>query len=128
MAEPPAIAAEPPLLEVEGLRTHFDTLAGTVRSQWLPAGAELSNSFSGDPVGVVDDLSSFFVELRPHEGLCGKVESMHLMPRLGQVRSHSAAHIAQTDKSDFHVLLPLPNPLAFLDERSHSFGLVLGSG
>jgi len=28
----PATPAEPPLLEIDGLRTHFDTLAGTVRS------------------------------------------------------------------------------------------------
>ena len=39
-------------------------IAGTVRSKKLPPGAHVSDMFTGEEVGVVDDLNSFAVELQ----------------------------------------------------------------
>jgi hypothetical protein len=46
-----------------------EQIAGTVRSEKLPSGAHVSDMFTGDEVGVVDDLHSFAVELLPHQGM-----------------------------------------------------------
>ncbi len=45
-----------------------EQIAGTVRSKKLPPGAKVINMFTGDEVGVVDDLNSFAMELPPHHG------------------------------------------------------------
>jgi trehalose synthase len=45
-----------------------EQIAGTVRSMELPPGARVTDMFSGEVVGVVDDLNSFAVELEPHQG------------------------------------------------------------
>jgi trehalose synthase len=46
-----------------------EEIAGTVRSEKLPSGAHVSDMFTGDGVGVVDDLNSFAIELLPHHGM-----------------------------------------------------------
>src|SRR5262245_25395536 len=49
-------------------------VAGTVRSKKLPPGAHVSDMFTGEQVGVVDDLNSFAMELLPHHGASLLVE------------------------------------------------------
>ena len=61
--------ADPQQLQLTVLNFANEPVAGTVRSKRLLPGAELSNSFTGEPFGVVDDLSSFHVELHPHQGM-----------------------------------------------------------
>jgi hypothetical protein len=51
-----------------------EQVAGTVRSKKLPSGAHVSDMFTGEEVGVVDDLNSFAVELHPHQGASLLVE------------------------------------------------------
>ncbi|HVH22742.1 MAG TPA: maltose alpha-D-glucosyltransferase, partial [Pseudonocardia sp.] len=59
---------DPAELQLTVLNFADETVAGTVRSEWLAPGASVVDCFSGEPVGVVDDLSSFFVELKPYAG------------------------------------------------------------
>jgi trehalose synthase len=59
---------DPAELQLTVLNFADETMAGTVRSEWLAPGASIVDCFSGEPVGVVDDLSSFFVELKPYAG------------------------------------------------------------
>jgi trehalose synthase len=51
-----------------------EQIAGTVRSKKLPPGARVSDMFTGEEVGVVDDLNSFAMELPPHHGASLLVE------------------------------------------------------
>ncbi|RDH78772.1 maltose alpha-D-glucosyltransferase [Mycolicibacterium moriokaense] len=51
-----------------------EPIAGTVRSKKLPPGATVMDMFSGEDVGVVDDLNSFAIELPPHHGASLLVE------------------------------------------------------
>ena len=51
-----------------------EQIAGSVRSMELPPGARVTDMFSGEVVGVVDDLNSFAVELEPHQGASLLVE------------------------------------------------------
>ena len=46
-----------------------EDIAGTVRSEHLPPGGSVSDMFTGKPLGTVDDLHSFAVELPPHHGM-----------------------------------------------------------
>lgn len=43
-------------------------LTGTVRSEHLPPGGAVSDMFNDQPLGTVDDLHSFSVDLEPHQG------------------------------------------------------------
>lgn len=43
-------------------------LTGTVRSEHLPPGGAVSDMFNDQPLGIVDDLHSFSVDLEPHQG------------------------------------------------------------
>ncbi|MDN5748141.1 MAG: maltose alpha-D-glucosyltransferase, partial [Pseudonocardia sp.] len=43
-------------------------LTGTVRSEHLPPGGEVSDMFNDQSIGTVDDLRSFSVDLEPHQG------------------------------------------------------------
>jgi trehalose synthase len=61
--------ADPAELQLTVLNFGAETIAGTVRSEWLRPGATLTDSFNGEPFGVVDDLQSFSVELTPHGGM-----------------------------------------------------------
>jgi hypothetical protein len=48
------------------------------------------------------------------DGFRNQVERADLMPRLGQIRSHSAAHVPQADECDArHVQLPFQLPGRF---------------
>jgi trehalose synthase len=51
-----------------------EQIAGTVRSKKLPPGSRVSDMFSGQEIGVVDDLNSFAMELPPHHGASLLVE------------------------------------------------------
>ncbi|HEY9266485.1 MAG TPA: maltose alpha-D-glucosyltransferase, partial [Mycobacterium sp.] len=48
---------------------------GTVRSEYLPPGARVSDMFTGTELATVDDLHSFGVELAPLHGMSLLVES-----------------------------------------------------
>jgi len=50
-------------------------IAGTVRSEHLPPGSQVSDMFTGRPTGSIDDLHSFTVEMPPHHGMSLLVES-----------------------------------------------------
>jgi trehalose synthase len=52
-----------------------EDIAGTVRSEHLPPGAQVSDMFTGTPIGSVDDLHSFAVEMTPHHGMSLLVEA-----------------------------------------------------
>lgn len=54
--------------EVTVLNFSGQDIAGTVRSEDLEPGSEVTDAFSGEDVGTVDDLHSFHVQLRPYEG------------------------------------------------------------
>lgn len=43
-------------------------LSGTVRSGHLTSGMDIRDAFTGDALGTVDDLHSFFINLRPYQG------------------------------------------------------------
>ena len=45
------------------------SVAGTVHSEWLSAGATVTDMFTGRSIAEVDDLNSFSVSLDGHEGL-----------------------------------------------------------
>jgi trehalose synthase len=55
-------------LEVTVLNFSGQDMAGTVRSEHLDLGAEVTDVFSGEPVGVVDDLHSFYIQLGAYQG------------------------------------------------------------
>lgn len=52
-----------------------EDVTGTVRSEKLPPGSEVSDMFSGKALATVDDLHSFSVELSAHHGLSLLVEA-----------------------------------------------------
>jgi trehalose synthase len=52
-----------------------EDIAGTVRSEQLPPGSQVSDMFTGNHVGTVDDLHSFAVEMPPHHGMSLLVEA-----------------------------------------------------
>ncbi|MFD1212641.1 maltose alpha-D-glucosyltransferase [Arthrobacter sp. GCM10027362] len=55
-------------LEVTVLNFSGQDIAGTVRSEQLEYGAEVTDAFSGETVGTVDDLHSFYIQLAAFEG------------------------------------------------------------
>ncbi len=55
-------------LHVSVLNFAAEPVSGTVRSEHLPPGARVTDMFNDQPVGVVDDLHGFAVELEPHQG------------------------------------------------------------
>ncbi|MGK2855536.1 MAG: maltose alpha-D-glucosyltransferase, partial [Microbacteriaceae bacterium] len=52
-----------------------EDIAGTVRSEYLPPQATVSDMFSGKIIAHVDDLHSFPVEMTAHHGMCLLVEA-----------------------------------------------------
>jgi trehalose synthase len=52
-----------------------EEVAGTVRSEKLPPGGEVSDMFTGKALAKVDDLHSFAVELPAHHGMSLLVEA-----------------------------------------------------
>jgi trehalose synthase len=45
-----------------------EPVTGTVRSEHLTPGAEVSDMFTGRALGTVDDLRSFSIDMEPHQG------------------------------------------------------------
>ena len=45
-----------------------EAITGTVRSKHLPPGATVTDMFTGETVGTVDDLHSFGLELDGYQG------------------------------------------------------------
>ena len=52
-----------------------EEVAGTVRSDEIPAGGVVSDMFTGKPLATVDDLHSFAVEMPPHHGMSLLIEA-----------------------------------------------------
>jgi trehalose synthase len=52
-----------------------EEIAGTVRSKYLPPGAQVSDMFSGKAFASIDDLHSFAVEMPPLHGMSLLVEA-----------------------------------------------------
>ena len=52
-----------------------EDIAGTVRSEHLPPGGEVSDMFTGKSIASVDDLHSFAVEMPPHHGMSLLIEA-----------------------------------------------------
>jgi trehalose synthase len=65
---------DPNLFQLTVLNFANEQVTGTVRSKKLPPGARVSDMFTGEEVGVVDDLNSFAIELPPHHGASLLVE------------------------------------------------------
>jgi maltose alpha-D-glucosyltransferase/alpha-amylase len=54
--------------EVTVLNFSDQEMAGTVRSEQLETGSLVTDLFSGEEVGSVDDLHSFYIHLEPYQG------------------------------------------------------------
>jgi trehalose synthase len=66
---------DPGQLQLTVLNFAAEPIAGTVRSQALPSRGQVCDMFTGEPVGTVDDLQSFSVELAAHQGMSLLVRS-----------------------------------------------------
>ncbi|GAA2865719.1 maltose alpha-D-glucosyltransferase [Pseudonocardia halophobica] len=60
---------DPGHLQLTVLNFANEPIWGTVRSEALPSGGQVCNMFNEEPLGTVDDLQSFGVELAPHQGM-----------------------------------------------------------
>ncbi len=60
---------DPGQLQLTVLNFAGEPIAGTVRSATLPPGGQVCDMFSGEPLGIVDDLRSFGVEIEAHHGM-----------------------------------------------------------
>jgi trehalose synthase len=60
---------DPGRYQITVLNFANEEIAGIVRSEKLPAAAQVSDMFSGDHLAVIDDLHSFAVHLPPHHGM-----------------------------------------------------------
>jgi trehalose synthase len=60
---------DPGRYQITVLNFANEEIAGIVRSEKLPAAAQVSDMFSGDHLAVIDDLQSFAVHLPPHHGM-----------------------------------------------------------
>ena len=69
--------ADPGRHQLTVLNFANEHVAGTVRSEQLPPGAQVSDMFSGKPFATVDDLRSFAVELPPHHGMSLLVDAAY---------------------------------------------------
>jgi trehalose synthase len=56
-------------LQATVLNFSAESVAGTVHSEWFPAGATVTDMFTGRSIAEVDDLNSFSVSLHGHDGL-----------------------------------------------------------
>lgn len=66
--------ADPDQLQLTVLNFANAEIAGTVRSEFLPPDAVVSDMFSGKEIAHVDDLHSFTVEMPAHHGMSLLVE------------------------------------------------------
>src|SRR4051794_28767194 len=55
-------------LQLTALNFSSEPISGAVRSEQLPAGARLTDMFTGEDLGTVDDLHAFTIELAPYAG------------------------------------------------------------
>jgi maltose alpha-D-glucosyltransferase/alpha-amylase len=55
-------------LQITVLNFSAETLTGSVRSEQLPAGAQLTDMLTGEELGTVDDLHSFSLTLEDYQG------------------------------------------------------------
>ncbi len=62
-------------LQLTVLNFANEHIAGSVRSEHLPPGAQVSDMFSGHELAVVDDLHSFAVDMPPLHGMSLLVET-----------------------------------------------------
>ncbi|MGW0159966.1 maltose alpha-D-glucosyltransferase [Mycobacterium sp. NPDC003323] len=67
--------ADPAQLQLTVLNFANADIAGTVRSEFLPPQAVVTDMFSGKEIAHVDDLHSFPVEMTAHHGMCLRVEA-----------------------------------------------------
>ena len=65
---------DPHRLQLTVLNFANEDIAGTVRSEFLPAQAVVTDMFSGRDIAHVDDLHSFPVEMHAHQGMSLLVE------------------------------------------------------
>ena len=65
---------DPHQLQLTVLNFANEEIAGTVRSEFLPPQAVVTDMFSGKTLAHVDDLHSFPVEMPPHHGMSLLVE------------------------------------------------------
>ncbi|MBI3217067.1 MAG: maltose alpha-D-glucosyltransferase [Mycobacterium sp.] len=65
---------EPDRLQLTVLNFANEHIAGTVRSEFLPPGAHVSDMFTGHPLATIDDLHSFAVDMPPLHGMSLLVE------------------------------------------------------
>ena len=56
------------LLQVTALNFSNERLGGSVRSEHLPGGARLTDMFTGEDLGTVDDLHTFSLSIEPYSG------------------------------------------------------------
>ena len=56
------------LLQITALNFCSDAITGSVRSEHLPAGAKLTDMFTGEDLGHVDDLQSFSLSIDGYSG------------------------------------------------------------
>lgn len=68
--------ADPHQLQLTVLNFANADIAGTVRSEFLPPDAVVSDMFSGKEIAHVDDLHSFAVEMPAHHGMSLLVERL----------------------------------------------------
>ena len=55
-------------LQITALNFSAERITGTVRSEHLPGGARLTDMFTGEELGTVDDLHSFSLTLEGYQG------------------------------------------------------------
>jgi maltose alpha-D-glucosyltransferase/alpha-amylase len=56
------------MLQATVLNFSAQDLAGTVKSVHLDCGAQVTDAFTGESVGSVDDLHSFYIQLKAYQG------------------------------------------------------------
>jgi hypothetical protein len=60
---------DPGQLQLTVLNFANESISGTVRSEHMQSGSEVLDMFNDRHVATVDDLSSFHVDLAPHQGM-----------------------------------------------------------
>ena len=99
------------------------------RATCLPAGSMVTTTSASLHASAADAARLQPLLDRAAQRLLAEVEGANLMPRLGEVRRHAAAHVAEADECDraMSLLSSLPIARPLLDEGGHAFLLVLGA-
>ena len=97
----------------------------------LAAGSMVMTTSASLTASAAEEAAQQPPSLRLLDRFRHEVEGADLMPRLGEVRRHPAAHVAKADECDLRhaTILSVPSSLPgrFLDEGGHAFLLVLGA-